>query len=102
MTELAGLNRQQRRQLEKKLEQKEPPSLAEWLSSPDKLVKRGELWNVLKRWEMIQELKERYYSLPARIGRFLRRINPWMEDPPPNPFETASPEEADEGKRWSG
>ena len=95
MTQL-HLNRKQRRQLRKKLRQKEPPSLAEWLSSPDKVVKRGELWAVLDRWGRIRDLRRRYYSWPQRLKRWLQRWNPLVEDPPPDPFQMAEAEEAED------
>lgn len=80
------MNRKQRRQLRKKLKRDAPPSLTEWLSSPGMVVKRGELWNVLDRWQRIQDLREHYYSWPQRLKRLYQRLNPFIEPPPPDPF----------------
>lgn len=87
MVDLSGMNRRQRRRVEKAMEKHQPPSLQEWLADPTKLVKRGELWNVLDRYWRLKELEEEWHSPLARLQRFMRRLVPWMDDPPPNPFD---------------
>lgn len=87
--DLSHLNRRQRRQLRKKLRQKgkDVKSLADWLAEPGKTVTRAEIWNLLPRFYAIMKLQERYNSPLARLQRAARRLAPWMDDPPPSPFE---------------